>query len=91
MWKSQSMRTLKLVQPFFTSFEFWGLSIFLEYFKIKIKNSNDFSYYHLKIMQFDWILSVLEATEINAYPRISTTIFYLIWILKFFRVFPLVM
>ena len=29
-------------------------------------------------------------TKFNAYPRTSTTIFYLIWILRFFMVFPLV-
>ena len=35
-------------------------TLFLEYFKVKIKNSGDFSHYHSKIMQFDWFFSVLE-------------------------------
>ena len=33
----------------------------------------------------------VRVNQTNAYPRISTTIFYLIWILKFFWVFLLVM
>ena len=35
-------------------------SLFLEYFKVWIKNSGDFSHYHPKITQFDWFLSVIE-------------------------------
>ena len=35
-------------------------SLCLEYFKVKLKNSGDFSDYHQKIMQFDYFLSVQE-------------------------------
>ena len=40
-------------------------SLFLEYFKVYIKNSGDFSHYHPKIMQFDLFLSVLEPNRLE--------------------------
>ena len=50
-------------------------------FFVKYKCSNSYRV-------FEWAEFLLETqlVEINAYPRISTTIFYLIWILKFFEV-----
>ena len=39
--------------------------LFLEYFKVEIKNSDHFSHYHLKIIQFDRFLSVLEQKRLE--------------------------
>ena len=39
-------------------------SLFLEYFKVWIKNSGDFSHYHSKITQFDLFLSVLNIAKL---------------------------
>ena len=53
-------------------------------------NSQNDNYFNSKLSYVVFEVKIV-ANLPNAYPRISTTIFYLIWILKFFWVFLLVM